>query len=75
MIGKETLRPLTSPPPPLPAGSVHTREQAGLLSAMEPAMLAWAAARDAGEDDSDELPAAVLGLLAALAAHDGGSVG
>ena len=39
-------------------------EQAGLLSAMEPAMLGWAVARDRGEDsasDSDDPPPEVLG--------------
>ncbi len=53
-----------------PAGSVYTREQAGLLAIMEPAMLGWAAARDRGDDDSDDPPQEVVGLLAALAAQD-----
>ncbi len=56
-----------------PAGSIHSREQAAFLSAMEPAMLAWAAARDRdSDDDSDGPPQEVEGLLAALALRDDG---
>jgi hypothetical protein len=55
--------PLKLPRP----GSVHRREQADLLSALEPAMREWGAARDRGESDSDDSPPEVLGLLAGLA--------
>ncbi len=54
------------------AGSLHSREQADLLTALEPAVLEWGAARDRGEHDSDDPPPAILGLFAALAQHDGG---
>ncbi len=51
---------------------MHSREQADLLSALEPAVLEWGAARDRGEHDSDEPPAEILGLFAALALRAGG---
>ena len=54
-------------------GSVHSREQADLLSALEPAVREWGAARDRGEHDSDDPPAEILGLFAALALRDGGA--
>ena len=50
---------------------MHSREQAGFLSAAEPAMIEWAAARDRGEDGPDDIPPEVLGLLTALPAHGG----
>jgi hypothetical protein len=52
---------------------VHSREQADLLSALEPAVLEWGAARDRGEHDSDDPPPEILGRLAALARQHGGA--
>ena len=54
---------------------MHSREQADLLSALEPAVREWGAARDRGEHDSDDPPAEILGLFAALALRDGEGAG